>query len=314
MKLGKINILLLALLVAGMAMVPCVSAADDTSAKKMAEPSPIVIDQQAQIAMQKQIIEDLDASKVIDAKEKKELEKNLQKIWKNDPEISESQKKEILKRVSEVLLQSQTGSITPKWVGCTGSGCDAAHNDMARIAGEKMGIANAYSTILYNNAGVPDTWSGSVNHYAISGAPDQVASWANDARPLIRSGSNPSQGYTYLAYAMHFMSDMSVPFHTAPLFLLKHSSYETYVDNNWDSGSIRYVDAITANNYYYYISDPSVSASNLASYSNQYQAYIVSAMDSASWGTNPTLIQDTRDCLLQGERYDMGLVDYVTRA
>lgn len=176
-----------------------------------------------------------------------------------------------------------------------------------------MGIASAYSTILYNNAGFPDSW-GSANHYAISGAPAQVASWANQARPLIRSGSNPSLGHIYLAYSMHFMSDMSVPFHTAPVSLIKHAAYETYVDNNWNSGSIKYVDSINGNNYYYYITDPSTSATNSPSYSNSYLSYIISEMDNSNYGTDPTLISDTRDCLIQGERYDMGLVNYVTRA
>lgn len=278
------------------------------------EPAQIAADKQMQTDLQNEIIKELNASTAIDAKQKAELIRELREIWNGRSTLSESKKKEVLTQVSDILLKSQTSIITPQWVGCTNTGCPAAHNDMARVAGQKMGIASAYSTILYNNAGVPDTWGYSYNHYAISGAPDQVASWANQARPLIRSGSNPSLGYTYLAYSMHFMSDMSQPFHTAPVYLLKHAAYESYVDNNWNSGSIRYVDSINGNNYYYYITNPATSASNLASYSNQYQAYIVSAMDSANWGTNPTLISDTRDCLVQGERYDMGLVNYVTRA
>lgn len=79
---------------------------------------------------------------------------------------------------------------------------------------------------------------------------------------------------------MHFMSDMSVPFHTAPVWLTQHATYESYVDTNWNSG-LNYVNAINSNNYYYYITDPSASAYNLASYSNQYQSYIVSRMASS---------------------------------
>ena len=74
-----------------------------------------------------------------------------------------------------------------------------------------------------------------------------------------------------------------------------------------------YINSIYSNNYYYYITDPSASAWNLARYSNQYQAYIVSAMSKPGWPNDPTLIQDTKDCFVQGERYDMGLINYATR-
>jgi hypothetical protein len=313
MNLRKVSVVLLALLLAAMAMVPMVSATEQQTAQKLAEPGQPATEAKTSAYLHNEIIVELSASTAINVSQKAELIKELQEIWSGKSLLSDSRKNEILAQVSDILLTTKTATITPQWVGCTNTGCASPHNDMARVAGEKMGIASAYSTILYNNAGVPDSW-GSANHYAISGAPAQVASWANQARPLIRSGSNPSLGYTYLAYSMHFMSDMSVPFHYSPLFGAKHISYEKYVDNNWNAGSIKYVDSINGNNYYYYITDPSTSASNLITYASGYEAYIVSAMDTSTWGTDATLISDTRDCLIQGERYDMGLVNYVTRA
>jgi hypothetical protein len=67
------------------------------------------------------------------------------------------------------------------------------------------------------------------------------------------------------------------------------------------------------NGWYYYITDPAVSAQNLAVYSNQYQMYLVSALSKPGWPNDPTLVKDTRDCLYQGELYDMGLINYATR-
>lgn len=313
MKVFKWSIVLLALLLAAMVMVPMVGATVQQTAQKLAEPGQPAAEGKTLAYIHNETIVELSASMAINASQKAVLIKELQEIWGGTSMMSDTKKNEILKQANDILLTSKTITMKPQWVGCTNTGCHSAHNDMARVAGEKMGIASAYSTILYNNAGVPDSW-GSADHYATTGAPSQAAYYANLARPLIRSGSNPSLGYTYLAYAMHYMSDMSVPFHYSPLFLVKHGAYETYVDNNWNTGSIRYVDSINGNNYYYYITDPSTSATNLITYASGYEAYIVSAMDTSTWGTDATLISDTRDCLVQGERYDMGLVNYATRA
>jgi hypothetical protein len=183
---------------------------------------------------------------------------------------------------------------------------------MARIAGEKMGLSGNYIDILYVKAGDPDSWFGfSYNHYALTGGPENTRDYANLARSYIKNG-NPGLGYENLAYSMHFMTDMSQPFHYFYDGLLPHKTYEDYVDANWITGQT-YISVVNGNNYYYYITDPYASAMNLARYSFQYKAYIISAMDKAGWQTNPTLIQDTKDCLVQGERYDMGLVNYVTR-
>jgi hypothetical protein len=183
---------------------------------------------------------------------------------------------------------------------------------MARVADEKMLIDSYYSNILFQYASEPDR-SGSADHYAITGAPQKAEDWANTARPLIISGSNPTEGYQDLAYSMHFMSDMSEPFHYAVVYLANHDAYEKYVDANWNTGKT-YVNAINGNTYYYYISDVSDSADNLAAFALQYRQYIQNKMDTVSnWGDDPTLIQDTNDCLVYGERYDMGLVNYVTR-
>jgi hypothetical protein len=309
---GKIRIFLLVLLVAGMTMVPMVNAAD-TSVQQLPEPQQVPMDEKTLKEMQKEIIKELQASTVIDNKEKNLLIKQLKEIWSGKSSLSESERREILTRVYEVLMQSSSSGPTVQWSGCSGVGCALPHNDMAKIAGQKMGLSSNYVKILYDSAGDPDSWFGySYNHYALTGAPENTRDYANLARSYIKNG-NSELGYKNLAYSMHFMTDMSQPFHYFYDGLLPHKIYEDYVGANWITGQA-YISVVSSNYYYYYITDPYASASNLARYSVQYKAYIISAMDKPGWQTNPTLVQDTKDCLVQGERYDMGLVNYATRA
>ena len=81
-----------------------------------------------------------------------------------------------------------------------------------------MGLFSNYVNILYNYAGAPDCWIYSVDHYATTGAPGNTKYYADLARFNIKNG-NPDIGYRSLAYSMHFMSDMSMPFHWAHVWL-----------------------------------------------------------------------------------------------
>jgi len=306
-----VRVFLLALLLAGMAIVPIVSAADE-KVQKLSEPQPVPMDEKALKEMQKEIIKEIQASTVIDAKEKHLLIKQLKEIWSGRSSFSELQERAIFTRVGEVLGQSDSSNPSVQWTGCSGVGCGLPHNDMARIAGEKMRLNSNYVNILYTSAGNPDSWPGySYDHYALTGALTNTYYLANDARSYIKNG-NPGLGYKYLAYSMHFMTDMSMPFHYFYDGLLPHKTYEDYVGANWVTGKA-YVSVVNSNNYYYYITDPYASANNLARYSNQYKAYIMSIMDKPGWQNDPALVQDTKDCLIQGERYDMGLINYATR-
>ena len=308
MKPMKIRVFLLALLLAGMMMVPIVNATDGDV--QLAEPQQVPMDEKALTAMHNEIIREIQASTAINAQEKRLLIRQLKDVWSSRSTLSESRKKQILTRVGEVLLQSSDQGPTAQWIGSCYTGWPYPHNDMARVAGQKMGLSSNYVAILYNNAGTPDCWAYSIDHYALTGAPENTRDYAVRARYFIKNG-NPDLGYTYLAYSMHFMSDMSVPFHYFYGWPSQHVAYEDYVKTDWNSGQ-RYFNTIQTNNYYY-ITDPYASAYNLARYSNQYLAYIVSAMSKPGWQNDPALVQDTRDCLLQGERYDMGLVNYATR-
>lgn len=98
-----------------------------------------------------------------------------------------------------------------------------------------------------------------------------------------------------------------------PIYLANHVAYETYVGNNWRTGKNYYYEPYV-DGYYYYVSDVSDSANYLASLSNGYLSEINNIMNTYSnWGDHSTLVQDTRNLLVFGERYDAGLVNYALR-
>jgi len=311
---GKIGMwaspLLLAVMLVSVAVVPAVSASE-----LMVLPEPEnALTQQAIDCIYATLMDDVEASD-IDADVKKDLLQSLKEV--RDNTLPDAEKSAILTEVGKILLTQGSGGVSPQWSGYIGGG-PAPHNDMARIAGQKMGLSSAACTILNETAADPDDWGDlSWNHYFITGAPDQAEQYANIARDYLHDDdpSNDDLGYTNLAYSLHFMTDMSQPFHYAPVYLANHQAYESsYVHNNWTSGK-DYRSDVELNWYYYYVTDVSDSAGNLASASNQYMDYIRRTMDQYSnWGDNPTLIQYTRNCFVDGAKYNMGLVDYVTRS
>lgn len=65
--------------------------------------------------------------------------------------------------------------------------------------------------------------------------------------------------------------------------------------------------------HYYYITDVSDAADNLANVCNQYFSYIDGKVGTYNWQNDATLVSYTRTCLVHGYRYDAGLIDYATR-
>jgi hypothetical protein len=212
------------------------------------------------------------------------------------------------------------------WTGYPypGIGDADVHNDLAKIAGLKMGIPVEYYSRLGQLAGQPDdpnfsdyTVHPSETHYAhtlpgMRTAPEVAEYYANKARTYIKNG-DPDNGYIQLAYAMHFMSDMGCPYHYTYEGLLNHPKYEGFVGDNWHNGHYFFKDIRDAD-YYYSISDVSDAANNLANVAHQYQSYFDSQIwHNSNWKNDPKLVEDTRTVLIYAERYDRGLVDYVNR-
>lgn len=60
------------------------------------------------------------------------------------------------------------------------------------------------------------------------------------------------------------------------------------------------------------MTDVSDSADNLINIANWYQTYLENQINNnPDWQSDPTLRQYTRETLLYGARFNMGLIDYV---
>ncbi len=317
-KLG-IGSMFAAMLLVSIIFAPAVAAMQATPLSEPAAPDTksVYSDSNLPKDMQNQVIEAIKASSLSDV-EKKELIKNLKDIWSNKSDLSESEQKEVLAEAASILYdylgidQSEVG-IQWNW---------EPHSDLAKTAGVKMGVPSAYWQTLYNEANTPDSWTrypGDHYWYVDSipqwgDGPAKTNQYANEARDYIKNQGNPSEGYKRLGWSMHYMSDLANPWHTVVLYGQPyHSTYEGYVSDNWNSGQ-NYNQTIQNNWYYYYITNPEASAKSLAEYSNPYIEYLVGEIvNDPNWQSNPTVIADTRDVLTQAIRYDMGLVNYVTR-
>jgi len=321
MQLRKLSIVLLALLLAAMVMVPMVSASSDTrnAVQQINAPEMKFENFFVPEDMQKEIIKGIKGSNLTD-KKKESLIKTLNEIWTNTSTLSDDEKEKVMIEVSSLLLSEGGGGIKwtgyypwdPNWDHFT---LADVHNDMARLAGVKRGLSTTYSNILRNYASEPDTWAGDqVFHYQISGAASQAESRAVSAQNYIQNLGNPTEGYKQLSYAMHYMSDLSNPYHYSPVSLINHGRYETNIGDNWHDNNDYYT-SVNNDGYYYYITDVSDAANNLASVCSQYYSYIDSEItnDPNGFGSDPTLISYTTTCLIHGQRYDTGLVEWVNR-
>ena len=146
-----------------------------------------------------------------------------------------------------------------------------------------------------------------------------MRNYANTARNYVKNG-NPSKGYENLAYSMHYMADVAVPFHTDSTGALytgtyrkQHYDYESFVNNNWNTGQ-NFKAAVQNDWYYYYITDPAVTAKSIANGAHQYYNYIVNKMlTNTNWQNDPALVSYTRESLKYASRGNLGLVNYVNR-
>lgn len=172
--------------------------------------------------------------------------------------------KQLLKYIiiTAVILSLSTAVISPAyaWQGYLSKDNpvgqpDITHNDMARNAVYNMGVRdNNLLNVLENNAGEPDAdsfddqWD---SHFYMTGdwywfhvnigrAPFEVQRFLSLA--CQKKNSNPAEAYKNLAYASHYMADMSQPYHVGvrpdlPTYYQRHSYYEAYAGTEqWNSG------------------------------------------------------------------------------
>lgn len=244
---------------------------------------------------------------------------NIKDIWSKRSKLSESEQQQVFDQTTAIVRDYLGMDRTDVIIFWNAN----SHSDLARTAGVKMGIPSEYSQILYDNANTPDTrpryWGDHywfVNNFPPYGdGPYYTRLFANAAKDKITI--NPIAGYTYAAYSLHYMSDLSNPFHTSSsiIALFYHGSYETYVSDNWNSGynfnqTIQDVNNTTR----IVITDPEINAKDLAARTNPYLNYLVYKMrsDPTGWKDDARVISYTRKALTYGIKYDMGLVDYIT--
>jgi hypothetical protein len=214
-----------------------------------------------------------------------------------------------------------------QWSGCFGYCADGTHNNLAEIAGKKMGVSSIYMYILNEHSSDPDVegpFFGNdyvshslqmCNHYSGLGAKGKSEEYANIAKEHYRVGRY-EQAYTNLSWAMHFMSDVGNPWHTSydPLIQTHHKQYELdYVEGKF-VGEFKQplLDTPSYNNYY--ITNVSTSVQTLADFSNTKISYLNSAIEQdPNWMNNATVKEYTIQLLKETLRYNEGLVNYVQR-
>lgn len=116
---------------------------------------------------------------------------------------------------------------------------------------------------------------------------------------------------------MHYMSDMSMPWHTQspfdPLQLSTHDAYEAYVQNEFTNSKYGFKVALeSARVSSAGTTDPAASARSLASFaSSKYPGLQLRILSNPSgWRSDPWVIQTTKQLLAKGLEYNMGLVRY----
>jgi|GEM_PF-832411 len=267
--------------------------------------------------IQDKVIDAIKASALSD-REKNDLIMCLKDIWSKRSKLSESEQQKVFDQAAAIVwkfLGIDRTNVIILWNANT-------HSDLARTAGIKTGIPSQYTQVLYDNANTPDSWPRYIgDHYWFvknnppSGdGPFYANQYATKAKNNL--SINPITGYTYAAYSLHYMSDLSNPFHTSSskIALFYHGRYETYVSDNWNSGynfnkTIQDVNSSAR----IQITNPESNSKDLAALNNKYLNYIIYKMrsDPTGWKSDPIVISITKKSLINGIKYDMGLVDYI---
>jgi len=255
----------------------------------------------------------------------------LRNIWDGTSTLEEKEKRELLASVMVSVFTyycpDAPNEISPMWAGYPSFYHEnGVHNVLAELAGQKRGWGSAQTRLLNMHSADPDTWGvpQMVEHYLdgapfFSNAPDKCSYYANEARTQMRSNLYSESAWRCLSWSMHYMSDMSMPWHTQgavdPVQLATHALYEQYVQDKFADPNYGFKAAlVSAPNTGVVISDPASSARGLALYSSAMypglQALIVT--NPSGWGEEPLVKSATQDLLKKGLSYNIGLVDYAT--
>lgn len=335
---------LFAVMLVSMAFVPAVSAetlTEDTAdtvveerKSPLPEPEPItVLDTTPKSSYSYLLEADKEEQKIlfsyidncyVSDEEKKEMKKAMKDIWKRYSDQITEQDNLMLDKVANETAEYLNDKYGSGNVGIKWSGPDM-HGDIIHIACIKWGVSASYAQIANNSAPVPDSWNTgfwqSYNHYynpdtTIGYAPLNCAICASNARTYYNNGQY-TNAYTNLGYSSHYITDLGNPMHTGKEYeqyqnQWVHTSYESYVANNWETG-YNYKDVVQNTGTYYSITNPEQSAKNLASatHSDLDTLYDAVYYHPTTFGSDPNVIEITQRVLEKTAKYNMGLVKYV---
>ncbi len=133
---------------------------------------------------------------------------------------------------------------------------------------------------------------------------------------------NQYRGDWYLGYACHYIEDVCLVLHTTVPFgamATKHFAFETWVENNLTAGH-KLLDAVSADNYYYVITDLKTAVNQAAYYTSGYysstygkkawDAYVASGYPTGAGTGNAALVANVKGMLVDAGRYVKGTIKY----
>jgi len=259
--------------------------------------------------------------------DKEKLKADLQDIWNRYPDKFVTADNLVLRDVAKItdkrlIASANLSEVEIKWGG-------TPHQDFAYYACD----GSTYRNYAKNAADDPDnsTFDPYIyryyNHYedaylGVVGAPgrcDELADIAISAR----NNGNQVSAHQNFGFASHYLMDVGCPFHSkgaldylgsfsdALFCAIVHTSYESYISNNWATGE-NYKRHVSGNSQSITVTDPEQAVEDNADISAQYYDYIDNEIrTNPNWQSDPMLIFYTSYCIQESAKYAHGLYDYI---
>jgi hypothetical protein len=258
---------------------------------------------------------------------KEKLKADLQDIWNRYPDKFVAADNLVLRDVAKITDKRLITSANLSEVGIKWGG--TPHQDFAYYACD----GSTYRNYAKNAADDPDnsTFDPSVyryyNHYedaylGVGGAPDRCDGLSNSAISAKNSGV-PIVAHQRFGFASHYLVDVGCPFHSkgaldylgsfsdALFCAIVHTSYESYISNNWATGE-NYKRHVSGNSQSITVTDPEQAVEDNADISAQYYDYIDNEIrTNPNWQSDTMLIFYTSYCIQESAKYAHGLYDYI---
>ena len=186
-----------------------------------------------------------------------------------------------------------------------------AHNDFAVKIAKAFGLGTTYQDYLKQGCNWPDTAEAGQNPLdhaynpgtGIGGAAGWAATYADWARSYYAIGSY-NNAFNYLGRASHYTADVSNCFHTSPLGVIYHDTYEQGIMDDWSS----YKNSL--NEFVMPGFTPFQCVQNIAGESSIDEIGIGYAISTnpSNWKNDPAVISMTEDNIDIGSRYTNSLM------